>query len=121
LVDRKKRVVVETSTSPAPWFFVVSDTLNVLPAAAVAGAVTADTIRSGPTLIDPVDFALLVSTVSGTAASQSALARMKYEPVVTTGRCSVVARVSLAPGASVGTLLLPRKMSDASQVLFVDR
>ena len=48
-VDRKNRVV-EAPARPPPWFAVVSDTLNVEPAAGVAGVVSTDTTRSGPDL-----------------------------------------------------------------------
>ena len=54
-IERRVRGPVETSRrgagSSAPWFLVVSEMLMAPPAAAVAGAVSAETAKSGPILM----------------------------------------------------------------------
>jgi len=51
LADRKYPVT-EAPAAPPPWFFMVSDSVILCPAPTVAGAVSADTTRSGPIWID---------------------------------------------------------------------
>ena len=72
-VDRKYRVV-EADASPPPWFYVVSVTETVPPAAATVVPLTAEMTRSGPTFT-AVAMTLLVSTVSAFALVESACDR----------------------------------------------
>jgi 6-phosphofructokinase 1 len=69
--------VVEAPAASAPWFFVVSVTAIVAPAAAEDGASRLDTTRSGPIWIE-AKRVLFVSLVSGTAAPWSACAMIEY-------------------------------------------
>ena len=75
-VDRKK-LVVDAVVAPAPSFFVVSVTVNGMPAPTGVGTVSAETTRSGPMMMDRA-LVLLVVLVSVTAPSPFALAMMKY-------------------------------------------
>src|SRR5512134_3260228 len=91
------------------------------PAAALEGAVNANTDRSGPT-VSARQVVLLVSEDSGTPFSPSALTiRYQVPVVVFAGMVSVAAPALLAPAASAGTLRPPSARSPASSVLLLDR
>src|SRR3990172_6645896 len=63
----RENLVVDAPASPPPLFVMVSVIVMFLPAPDVeADKVNADTLRSGPISIEPLDFVLLVSYFSAT-------------------------------------------------------
>jgi hypothetical protein len=72
-VERKYRVA-EADAVPPPWFFVVSVTETMPPAAATALPMTAEMTRSGP-IYTAVATTLFVSTVSALVLVESACDR----------------------------------------------
>src|SRR6185295_4344463 len=112
--------VVDGAAPRGPWFFVVSVTEMTEPAVAEAGAVSAETIRSDPTVM-ATERVLLASLVSATAASASAFATMKRNPAVPGGSVTGVDPASEAPDTSAGTGRPPRGTSSALHVLLLER
>src|SRR5262245_40318601 len=74
LLAERWKAVVEPAAGLPPPFFVVSLTVIVPPAAAVAGTVNGETVRSGP-IWTARAATLLVSSVSSSALAASARAR----------------------------------------------
>ena len=105
--------MVDAPAVPPPWFFTMSVTVIVSPAAAAAGTVMSQNTRSAPSWIGRA-VTLLPSSHSGTAWSASARAMTYQEPaVVPAGIVRAVDAVLAAPAASAGTARVPRSVSFA--------
>src|SRR5881628_3322483 len=103
-------------------FFVVSVTVMTDPGAALEEVESADTCRSGTTIVIGVVIVLLVSIDSGTVCPPSASAIRYQDPgAALAGIVTVVEPELLIPAARAPAERLPIKVSPESKVLLRER